>query len=1443
VSVLPVEARHIEAWSQTKAAEGLLPRLVRRLILAMDWTARVDMPGGEGTRRHGADGRVETSRAVQFVPEGHSIWELSVESTEKKLNDDYDKRVKTALDEGPAGTITYVAVSARSIPDARKKKWAETGKKAGVWRDVLVLDASNLAQWLHDTPAVARWFAEEANLNLPGTESVSLDEYAEAWTGRTQPPFPAQALLAGAARERAAHALRERLRDESAERIYVAGDTSEDALDFITGALTLDDDPESAERWKASTLIAKSRRELARLVREPVQSKLVLIPRDLETDDPVFLPDPLRKIVVPVDRAACTSGMPIVVPPPEAPDLVAALVSRGFETDEAERNVAESGARLEALRRRYGAVGRIPEWSQLASLPVLFSFIVAESWTSADEAWLADLAGVELRELRSAWATLESHTDSPIVRSGVHSRNRVWGRHSEAWGWLAPRLTASMLDRFESAALQVLTSVPPTGGPYSADPSEYEVGAHSSVLMAGIARSLARLTRWGDRLDNESARAGARELVSRVVNESLGVSLHHWKALGPCLRTLAEAAPEDFLRRLRVSLDHEGGVHHLLDHDGSQSNLLWALDMLGWRARLLPDVTARLASLADYDRKVAADSKRLANRPLSSLAHLVAPTLAQTEAAWPDRREALRALRHNHPDLVYELLLGHVPQPVGGFVMASPRPRFVAWKLPTRDELFRRSLAEAEQAISDSMDDLVEQAGVDLGRWERLIDRVRVARVDVQLRVLDALEQRCGEMQAADGRLRIAVRHWLHTGATSRHSERRRAVEARLQALYDSLLPSDVVDRNAWLFASLRPDLPDPPASFDQQMAEAERRRVAFVETIWASEDRDDLLSRLAASAGSTSAWRLGIAMASSAHATEAETLLLRPQADPWLRETAHVFVARRTEDAGREWLVGLLRAWVADGRFDDAFEVVTRLPSTVATWTVIDSLGDAVRSRYWKAFRAFPAEQSEEAILRAIRSCLDAGNPRGAAVSVWAVGGQVSATIAAEVLRALVAVPDLPSNASEITHPVEELFARLVELGGVTDEEGAELELALRPLFGPFHGPGTFNERVFSKDPHRWVDMVRRAFVDPPSDAATGSERSDTLANLLYDWRGFPADDLPPGDERDSLVIRWVREVLTQTEPRIRSIVLHLLGAVLQRVTVGPDDAWPARPVRRLIEDESALERPLAESLRIARFNARGMTSRETAEGGYQERTLSAGYRFDAEAMRSEYPKTADMLLDLADDYGRDARREDEWAQTVARAEGLAYDPVETSLRKLRGIDAAFALYRVLHPTVDVPAAAARLGVEPGTLVDSRARLAAARLADTDDAIDVQRLLELLRGDLRAAFPPIEQSTAPGELVRGVRTGIEAIPRLQGKLVGESEPRVWRSDFGDAFGVSVMPLCPNAAKSRAEDVRFFEALALVDALRFGVARERNLARDELRKLLSTDGLVAQVAQ
>ena len=1402
------------------------------------------MPDGDGVQRPGRDGRVEADRKIQRLPGGVSIWELSVREDVGKLTEDYEKRLGLAA-ENPGGT--YVAVSARLIP--AKDQWCGERRTSGPWRDVLVYDAEDLAQWLDAAPAVAREFAAE--LDLAGTDVVTLDQHLVAWEQRTsQERFPVETLLAGGARERAAHALRERLRDPSPEPVFVEAATCVDALDFIAGALALDDDAVFSERWKASTLIVESKAELARLMRSPIQSTLVLIPGAVAVDDLSFTLDPSRRLVVPVAIGTSSSGTPILVQPPDSADVVAALVAHGFEPDEAERNVAESGGSLEALRRRYGARGGQPPWSQGVNAPALCAFILADSWVSggaADEAWLAKVAGVGTDTIRAAWAALEFLPDSPIAKSGVYPRSRVWERHSEAWGWLAPLLSASMLDRFASAAREALTSGVPATGHGFLDPREYAGDTHSTLLRAGVARSLARLTRWSDRVGpDQPTHRRARAVAAEVVGRSLGVSWKQWKALGGSLRPLAEAAPEEFLRALRTSMDNEDGVHRLLDEDGAQTNLLWALETLGWRRNFLPEVTSLLANLAEYDRKLPADLKRMANRPLASLAHLVAPTIAQTEALWPERRAALLQLRSRHPDLVFDVLLGQVPQPIGGLVMSSPRPRFANWSLPSMDQIFERARDEARVATTDSLRDVVEQAGLDIGRWERLIDRVRVARADIQGQVLDALEARYTQMPTNDGRLRVALRHWLHTRAHRSRPEQACVVHDRLRALYDGLAPDDPVALNAWLFSSLRPDLPEPVGTFDEEMAEVERRRIAFVDLAWESADRDGVLSRIAASAGSTSAWRLGIAIASSIHAAEAEPVLLVPQHDRWMREVASVFVARRAELEGDDWLARVLESWRDDGRLDEVVDVVSRCPATRRTWAVIDRLGAQTRARYWSAFRAFPTERSEDAIVQAVESCLSVDNPEGAAMAAWAVGGQVSGSVALAILRAL--VPFVPSmqerGNSDVNHPVDELFARLVELGGVTDEQGADLELALRPLFGPFRGPGTFIGRVLSKDPDRFVALVCEAFRDPRDRDAADSLRSEMLARVVSDWRGFPGDDLPPS-ERDEHVIHWARAVLSGMARRGRtSLGLHVLGIVLQRVTVGDSEPWPARPVGRLLEEESDPARPLAHSLAIARFNARGVTSREVAEGGCQERTLSAEYRLAAEAWRADFPKTADMLLDLSLSYERDAQREDEWARGVARFEGLSYDELETSLRKVRGIDVAFALCRALHPGMAMASVATRLGVTLDRLSEPRARLAAAGVADAGTgSIDAPRLLELLRGNVRSAFPPMDQSGPPAEPVRGIRTGIEGIPRLRGALVGQGELRVWKADFGEAFGVCVEPLCPNAVNLKAEDETLFEALALVDALRFGVARERNVARDELRKLLLVDAVIAQVAQ
>ena len=106
-------------------------------------------------------------------------------------------------------------------------------------------------------------------------------------------------------------------------------------------------------------------------------------------------------------------------------------------------------------------------------------------------------------------------------------------------------------------------------------------------------------------------------------------------------------------------------------------------------------------------------------------------------------------------------------------------------------------------------------------------------------------------------------------------------------------------------------------------------------------------------------------------------------------------------------------------------------------------------------------------------------------------------------------------------------------------------------------------------------------------------------------------------------------------------------IGQVLSGSPPGTDGAWPAEPVRELIEDIGSRE--LETGLHIGMTNSRGVTSRGIYDGGQQERELAARYRDWAKITASQWPRTSRVLRGLADDYERDARRMDLEAEALA--------------------------------------------------------------------------------------------------------------------------------------------------------------------------------------------------
>ena len=136
-------------------------------------------------------------------------------------------------------------------------------------------------------------------------------------------------------------------------------------------------------------------------------------------------------------------------------------------------------------------------------------------------------------------------------------------------------------------------------------------------------------------------------------------------------------------------------------------------------------------------------------------------------------------------------------------------------------------------------------------------------------------------------------------------------------------------------------------------------------------------------------------------------------------------------------------------------------------------------------------------------------------------------------------------------------------------------------------------------------------------------------------------------------------------------------------------------------------------------------------------------------------------------------------------------------------------------------------LGLSQSEVSESVARSKFAGLLDPKGkAVMRLALMEFLQYGLRYVFPQ-----KPGAVVRGVPTSHSASPLKN--QIQSTENYVWPYRKGTVRGHSILPLYPSVPEAVLKDEKLHELLALVDALRVGRAREKELAVIELKKRLN----------
>jgi hypothetical protein len=142
-------------------------------------------------------------------------------------------------------------------------------------------------------------------------------------------------------------------------------------------------------------------------------------------------------------------------------------------------------------------------------------------------------------------------------------------------------------------------------------------------------------------------------------------------------------------------------------------------------------------------------------------------------------------------------------------------------------------------------------------------------------------------------------------------------------------------------------------------------------------------------------------------------------------------------------------------------------------------------------------------------------------------------------------------------------------------------------------------------------------------------------------------------------------------------------------------------------------------------------------------------------------------------------------------------------------------------------PSLAKDLFLSPSSVYEGISRAVESKLLDAVTKRPRKRALEeFLVHAVKYLFPPKR-----GGLTRGIPTS-HAAPPLNREMVQSSEVPVWPYAQGTVRGYEFSPLHKSVPFAAEKDVKLYELLALLDAIRGGRARDVSIAVRELRARL-----------
>lgn len=1245
-------ASHIANWASTHAkdAQTNLPRWVRRLCFEPETTRQLSFPAGDSTYVPGWDGALFSVRGNAWVPSGASRWEIGCDQNVLgKANGDYQKRTGQ-LSEADRSACTFVFVTPRRW--TKKLDWVAEQCSKEEWADVRAYDADDLEQWLEQSPAVALQFAEE--LGLSGWGVVSVSRYWDLWARQCNPSITPEALFM------------DRI------QVFEALDKKIQTIDTLSGSVhplvIRADSVEEASAFMVAVVMAScDLQDHALVVTEPQgwryveanpQLRIAIAARTETALNPV-LRENLRVIVPHAtgDLVGKPEGDELVLERPNIYEFEKALIAIGMEESDAKRYALSTGRSWTVLRRQRAinpAIQR-PSWlvtPQSASLPLLCLLGAWHAGTAADLQVVERLAGRSYEEIERDLRQLARLDDAPVLSIGA-----VWKAKSplELLDQCGDRITSGQLDRFFAIAREMLS----TPDPQLELPEEErwmaqvhgKVHLHSGMLFESVCDSLVKLAVRGSEQVGLQA-LHIEERVSGLIRELLDkADDQRWLSLASYLPTLAEAAPDEFLRVVQSSLQMpDSPVTRLITETSESglggrcwhSGLLWALETLGWAPRRLAQVALILAQLSHVPIR-----GNWGNKPSGSLFGLFRSWLPQTAASLPERIKVLNLLIERDTEAAFRVLrqLAAVGQQTA---FPAHRPK---WREDDAGAGRGVTYTEMHEMLNLAKGKLLQLSEGNVPRIVTLLQKTKLRDREELPKVLALIEPFTLVTAIDEDReiIRVALRqiiHW-HRNYDDGSANELNEWLSPAETYYELLAPQDLVVRHRWLFDSHCPELPsrDRDDSWGSGN-EITQRRISALNEIYQAHcmvgienlvgicaEPSTVGAILAQVAWSDVSWPEWITTKGEDFATDLP-----------MSVCISGFLQALTSPASGELLQAVIELSKQGGwRPERLARVLILATPSQETWQVVEECGQEVSAVYWQCVRIYHRGNDDD-LRFVLERLLEAKRPLSALKCCQYSLAQTNPIQLFAALQQLLH-GEVEEGVKLEPWRLEKMLGRLEDSGEIDKMALIHLEFGLFPFlqYGREVKANALYEGIMS-EPELFKELICLLYRPENGEREEPTEAVRVAAgrawSILHSCRRLPGTQ-PDGSidvEIFSKFIEQARELCSHADRP--TMCDQTLGQILAHTPADEDGTWPFTPVREL------LDRPELEEMRIGfctgTWNKRGTTIRSPWDGGDQERGLATYYRDQAKRVQHSHPVVATMLEGIAKSYERYGKSED---------------------------------------------------------------------------------------------------------------------------------------------------------------------------------------------------------